>query len=72
MMDFERLDSIAQMCREGDARMFGPLSSGEKRYVAVAANRADLLTQIGDTIPEAVRLLDQEHALQRLLQRWTW
>ena len=70
-MNFERLDEVALMCRQGNDEFFGVLSSGEKRYVALAANRADLLKDTGDTIAEAIRLMEPE-ALAHLLKVWTW
>ena len=64
-----RLDAIVQECKEGNDELVGVLSSGEVRYVALAANRPDLLN--GDTIPEAIRLLD-DRWLEHMLDRWTW
>jgi hypothetical protein len=39
----DRLDEIAEAVLAGDADALGPVSTGERIYVALAANRADLL-----------------------------
>ena len=58
----ERLNVIALDVAKGDERRFAALSTGEQIYVAMAANRADLLEQRGDTLAEA---------LARLGPQWT-
>lgn len=55
-MDYDRLDEIAADASGGDDRRVGVLSSGERLYVALAANRCDLLG--GDSIAYALSRLD--------------
>lgn len=57
MADFEYLDFLAQSVARGDDSDFGTLSSAEKVYVAMAANRHDLLTQGGYNIVQAIARL---------------
>ena len=47
MTDFDRLDRIADQVRTGDLDEIGVLSSGERIYVLLAANRPDLLMRDG-------------------------
>lgn len=64
------LDRIAMDFRAGKEkhaqRMFGPLSTGERCYVALAANRPDLLGK--DSIAYAVDRIGEEWA-RELIQR---
>jgi hypothetical protein len=65
-MDYDRLDEVAAAASEGDDSMVGVLSTGERLYVALAANRCDLLG--GDSIAYAISRLDVED-LQELVER---
>lgn len=76
----DRLDCIAarlfQSSRAGaepnDKRDFwGVLSTGEKLYVALAANRGDLLTAMDYTIAEALVRIGDEW-VQELTRRWQY
>ncbi|MCA3058969.1 MAG: hypothetical protein ING60_04000 [Rhodocyclaceae bacterium] len=50
----DRLNACALDIAKRHDAAFGVLSTGEKCYVALAANRVDLLTEMGYTIPEAM------------------
>ena len=66
----DRLDECAlRLIANPDDESYGPLSTGERIYVLLAASRADLLAAQGDTIPEALyRLGDTDIA--NLMARW--
>ncbi len=66
---FDCLDAIATRVREGDLTAFGPLSTGEAIYVALAASRPDLLPQ-GKIVPALARLGDEW--LRELIARWRY
>jgi len=66
---FDRLDAIATRVRQGDLEAFGPLSTGEAIYVALAANRSDLLPR--EQIAPALARLGPEW-LQELIARWRY
>jgi hypothetical protein len=63
----DRLDEIAEAVLAGDADALGPVSTGERIYVALAANRADLLPA-GYTLVQAIARLDDDTAA--LVARW--
>lgn len=63
------LDEIAVQAAKGDCRAVGPLSTGERLYVALAANNAALLAEGGDTIAEALARIGPEW-VDQLVQRW--
>ena len=69
----DRLDNIAAaIVMHKDAAYLGAydvLSTGEKLYVALAANRSDLLAEHGYTMAEALHRLDTPW-LGELVQRW--
>lgn len=67
MKTFEELDAQAKAIIEG-GEVSGYLSTGERIYVALAANRSDLLPK-GDTIAYAMRRLGPEWRDQ-LMERW--
>lgn len=50
---------------------FGVLSTGEQCYVALAANRADLLTGMGYTIPQAMARIGEEWC-SHLIYSWQY
>lgn len=61
----KRLDEIARAAWAGDLKRAGPLSGGERRYVALASGRMRELCP-NDSIPYAVNSLDPgwfEHML---------
>jgi predicted ATP-binding protein involved in virulence len=53
----DRLNNLVLRLAKGDNASFGALSKGERCYVALASNRADLLASINCTIPEALARL---------------
>lgn len=55
----------------GNGGGFPPLSTGERVYVALAANRADLLASMGYTIAEAVARLGDDWT-RELTRRWQY
>lgn len=65
-MDYDRLDAIAAQAAQGDDNAVGVLSTGERLYVALAANRCDLLG--GDSIAYAISRLDTKD-LRELVER---
>lgn len=65
-MDYDRLDEVAADAAQGDDRRVGVLSTGERLYVALAANRCDLLGS--DSIAYALSRLDTED-IQALIAR---
>lgn len=60
-----QLDHLDDIARQA----FGPLSTGEQLYVALAANRADLLKQCRYTIAQALARLDDDWTAE-LVRRW--
>lgn len=70
-MDYDRLDQLAVDVAKGDLRGVGVLSTGEKLYVALAANSVELLEREDYTIAEAIgRLGAQDTAV--LIERWRY
>jgi hypothetical protein len=67
MKTFEELDARAKAIIEG-GDMSGHLSTSERIYVALAANRVDLLER-GDTIAYAMHRLGPEWR-EQLMERW--
>lgn len=65
------LDQVAALVMGGDLDAFGPLSTGERLYVAVAANQAQLLAEDGYTIAQALARLGPEWTAE-LVQRWQY
>jgi hypothetical protein len=61
------LDAIAEAVRDGHDDAAGGISTGERIYVALAANRADLLPA-GYTLVQAIARLDDDTAA--LVARW--
>jgi hypothetical protein len=66
---FDYLDDIAIRVAKGDTDGVGALSSGERLYVALAANNTVLLKQFGFTIAEALDRLDEDW-IAELIARW--
>lgn len=67
----DHLDAEAARVAVDQARDYGVMSTGERLYVALAANRADLLEADGYTIAEAVARLD-EGWMAELVRRWQY
>jgi hypothetical protein len=63
------LDELVEEVATGDLGRYGPLSTGERLYIALAENRADLLKQDGFTIVQAVDRLGEDW-MACLLDRW--
>lgn len=70
-MNYERLDEIAISVAKGDLSAAGVLSTGERLYVALAANSIPLLEQSGYTIAEALARLDDPEIFE-LIHRWRY
>lgn len=69
-MDYERLDRLALAIRTtGEEGSIGVLSTGERLYVAMAANRPDLLA--GYTMVQAFARLEEQDT-QQLIERWRY
>ena len=60
VQQLDRLDAIADRLRDGDEGGFGPLSTGERLYVALAANRADLMEACDYTVVGALGRIGTE------------
>lgn len=65
------LDDIAREAfgKRGTPAAFDSLSTGQQLYVALAANRADLLKRVGYTIAQALARLDDDWTAE-LVRRW--
>jgi len=63
---FDGLDNIALHCKDGETSSFDVLSTGEQIYVALAANKPELIT--GYTVTEAINRLGPVW-LSTLIQR---
>lgn len=68
---FERLDGIARRAAKGDTEGVNVLSTGEKLYVALAANSSNMLEAQGYTIAEALARLGSDWTAQ-LIARWQY
>jgi hypothetical protein len=55
MQQLDRLDALTDRLRDGGEDGFWPLSTGERLYVALAANRVDLLEACDYTVAGAHR-----------------
>ena len=74
-MNYDRLDNVAaRVAKEPDGRSAGVLSTGERLYVYLAANRPDLLADCGYTIVEAIARIaaDGGRAVPELVNRWQY
>jgi hypothetical protein len=65
------LDQLAQRARNGDHSGFWVLSSGERVYVALAADRPDLLREDGYTLVQAWARLEPGWT-KELMTRWRY
>lgn len=65
----DRLDSIAREARNQIDDRTGVLSTGERLYVALAANRLDLMPDY--TIAQALARLGEDDVAQ-LIKRWRY
>lgn len=68
---FDYLDELAVRAAKGDTSAVGVLSTGERLYVALAANNLDLLQRDGYTIAEALARLGDDWTSQ-LIERWRY
>ena len=66
---FDRLDDIAKRMAGGDDESYGVLSTGERLYVVLAANRFDVLNAEKYTFAEAIARLGPEWTAE-LVERW--
>ena len=66
-MNYDYLDSVAADIKAGNESPFGVLSTGERIYVALAANRLDLVPDY--TVAQALARLGEAHTLE-LVDRW--
>lgn len=67
----DRLDEIANRVARDHFAGYGPLSTGERIYVAIAASRSDILEEEGYTIAEALARIGPEWRVE-LLRRWQY
>jgi len=65
------LDQVAARVLSGDLAGYGPLSTGERAYVALAANQAKLLKDDDFTIVQALARIGPEWSAE-LVQRWEY
>lgn len=65
----DRLDEAADALRNDEECGYAPLSTGEKIYVALAANKPELLKPLGYTITGALDRLGPEDTAA-LIARW--
>ena len=71
MSQFERLDELVERVAAGDLDCTGALSTGERLYVALAANSVELLARCDYTIAEALARLGDDWVTQ-LIERWRY
>lgn len=69
--ELDYLDGIAIRVAKGEDAGVGVLSTGERLYVALAANSIELLEREGYTIAEAIARLGADEADQ-LVERWRY
>lgn len=67
----DNLDQLALKVAKGDLDCTGALSTGERVYVALAANSAELLATADNTIAEALARLGPEWT-DELIRRWRY
>lgn len=68
-VQFDYLDAVAIRVAKGELDAAGALSTGERCYVALAANSAELLATDGNTIVEAYARLGTDWS-EELVSRW--
>lgn len=66
--EFNYLDRVAQRVADGENERFHALSTSERIYVALAANRPDLISSDGSTLVQAIARLEPTW-LEELLLR---
>lgn len=72
MTQLDHLDTLAaRLVGTTDASGWGPLSTGERLYVALAADRADLLSRDGYTMVQALARIGPDWSSE-LVQRWQY
>jgi hypothetical protein len=67
----DRLNNVVLSVAKGDLSAFGFISTGEACYVALAANRIDLLEKMDYTIPEALARISNEW-VEHLIYSWQY
>lgn len=67
----DRLDDIARDVIAGRKGGYGVLSTGEKIYVAMAANKPALLKALDYTMPQAISRLGEDDT-RELVERWRY
>lgn len=67
----DRLNELVLAVAKGDLSAFGVISTGEACYVALAANRMDLLEKMDYTIPEALARISNEW-VEHLVYSWQY
>ena len=67
----DRLKELVLDVAKGNLSAFGVISTGEACYVALAANRLDLLEKLGYTIPEALARITREW-VEHLVYSWQY
>lgn len=70
-MNFDRLDQVADLVRVGDIDAVGGLSTGERLYVALAANSHSMLHDMQYNIVEALARLGDDD-VRELVLRWRY
>ena len=71
MQQLDRLDALTDRLRDGGEDGFWPLSTGERLYVALAANRVDLLEACDYTVAGALGRIGAEWGVA-LVKRWEY
>lgn len=67
--EFDRLDEVVLRVAKSGPDAAGPLSTGERLYVGLAANNMELLDRMGYTIPEAIARIGTDWT-RALVTRW--
>lgn len=65
-MDYDYLERITELVKQGDSERVGQLSTGERLYVALASSRCDLLE--GNSIAYALSRLGKE-GIEQIITR---
>ncbi len=68
---FDHLDELAVRVAAGDEEPLGVLSTGERLYVILAANRPELLKKTNDTVAQALARLGEDRTFE-LVERWRY
>lgn len=71
MSQLDYLDQVAARVQAGDLAGYEPLSTGERAYVGLAANNAELLAADGFTIAQALARVGPEWTTE-LIERWQY